>query len=129
MSYGTFGGHNFITLLVGAIFLGHGLYYMISAFVPELRPKDDSWRFQVNGGAWHKGAKASTRSIFILGASIATIGSMLLFSYTGRFEDHPPWLPYAIFAGAFLAIMITALIDNLPGLPDSQSDASPYPHD
>jgi hypothetical protein len=53
----------------------------------------------------------------------------VLFAFTGRFENYPPWLPIAIFAGAFLAIVLTALIDNLPNLPDSQSDASPYPHD
>ena len=120
--------HNPIALLVAAAFMGNGLYYAITVFIPDLRPKPEHWRYSVNNGPWKIGPPVSLRSIFIAGVAQTLVGLDCVYFYTGRTDDFPQWVPFAIFFAAVISIF-AALAADMASSDDDVSLTATIPED
>jgi hypothetical protein len=114
-------------LITYGVFLGMGIYKILAGFMPDLRFKSDRWdsdgggsstTFTVFGFSWTKPSKVirgpcfSTRSYFLMGTSLTSIGATGLIQHTNRIEA----LTTGVFAGILIAsaalVFFAALFDR-----------------
>ena len=100
----------FYSICIGAVFFAFGIYQMICACVPSLRPKGKDAIITVQyPGGWGS-AEGSPFTFFYFGLAFAVMGLLSLMTAANWPENRDPWLTVIAMVAVFAAIA-EAMID------------------